>query len=148
MDKDNKAELKRVWLEALRSGEYKQTKGTLHNLCDGGFCCLGVAAKVWGVATPERMGVKEWENYKGEQAPSGAGDPSYYAALEELAGGWARKRFIAKGIAMNDEGKSFAEIADMIEKEWVIDPLEGNALRSFDEYGHYGENNPPVGVKE
>jgi hypothetical protein len=142
MDKDNKAELKRVWLEALRSGKYKQTKGTLHNLHDGGFCCLGVAAKVWGVATPEQMGVKEWENYKGEQAPSGEGDVNYYAALDELAGGWPRQPFIAKGILMNDEGKSFAEIADMIEKEWVIDPL---SLRSFDEYG---ENNPPVGVAE
>jgi hypothetical protein len=138
MDKDNKAELKRVWLEALRSGEYKQTKGTLHNLHDGGFCCLGVAAKVWGVSTPEQMGVY----YMATTPDSCGGNPSYYAALDELAGGWPRQPFIAKGILMNDEGKSFAEIADMIEKEWVIDPL---SLRSFDEYG---ENNPPVGVAE
>jgi len=32
------------WLDALNSGEYKQTKGTLQN--NNGFCCLGVACKV------------------------------------------------------------------------------------------------------
>src|SRR4051812_34484552 len=31
-----------IWVKALRSGEYKQTKGALHT-ADGAFCCLGVA---------------------------------------------------------------------------------------------------------
>lgn len=34
------------WIEALRSGEYKQTKNVLF---DGkGYCCLGVACKIAG----------------------------------------------------------------------------------------------------
>ena len=32
--------IKQRWLEALRSGEYKQTKENLQN--SDGFCCLGV----------------------------------------------------------------------------------------------------------
>ena len=31
------------WINALRSGQYTQTRGCLHNSTDGGFCCLGVA---------------------------------------------------------------------------------------------------------
>lgn len=39
-----KAQARRLgwWLEALRDGSYKQTKGVLHG-SDGGFCCMGVA---------------------------------------------------------------------------------------------------------
>lgn len=32
------------WIKALRSGRYKQTKGTLQDR--NGYCCLGVACKV------------------------------------------------------------------------------------------------------
>lgn len=32
------------WIDALRSGEYKQTKGCLEN--NDGNCCLGVAVRV------------------------------------------------------------------------------------------------------
>lgn len=35
-----------TWTAALRSGKYKQTTGRLYSPCDGGYCCLGVAAKV------------------------------------------------------------------------------------------------------
>lgn len=31
-----------AWLAALRSGEYIQSKYTLHNENEGGFCCLGL----------------------------------------------------------------------------------------------------------
>ena len=34
----------KIWIKALRSGEYSQTKTTLED-CDG-YCCLGVAVKV------------------------------------------------------------------------------------------------------
>src|SRR5687767_2665019 len=36
------SEQKAKWLSALRSGEYKQCKGSLHDA--GTFCCMGVAA--------------------------------------------------------------------------------------------------------
>lgn len=35
-------ELLEKWLKALRSGEYKQAKGTLYDPAIKGFCCLGV----------------------------------------------------------------------------------------------------------
>lgn len=45
-------ERRRALVSALKSGEYPQTRGTLHRLADelsgaaGGFCCLGVACEV------------------------------------------------------------------------------------------------------
>jgi len=41
-------ELRAAWLVALRSGEYKQTTGTLRH-CGGGYCCLGLLAKIAGI---------------------------------------------------------------------------------------------------
>lgn len=35
-----------AWVEALRSGEYSQTRGVLHD--KDGFCCLGVACDLAG----------------------------------------------------------------------------------------------------
>jgi hypothetical protein len=34
-----------VWIEALRSGEYKQARGSLEK--NDGFCCLGVGCKLF-----------------------------------------------------------------------------------------------------
>lgn len=39
-------EVKKKWLKALRSGEYKQTVGVLHKK-GGGFCCLGVLTDLY-----------------------------------------------------------------------------------------------------
>lgn len=39
------------WLEALRSGEYKQAQGVLK--CEHGYCCLGVPAEISGVPFKE-----------------------------------------------------------------------------------------------
>lgn len=46
------SEVKELWTKALRSGDYKQTMGTLHrtatdvDLRPSGFCCLGVLCDV------------------------------------------------------------------------------------------------------
>lgn len=37
-----KPDIKQKWIEALRSGEYVQGTGCLHNADNGSFCCLGV----------------------------------------------------------------------------------------------------------
>ena len=39
--------LKQKWIAALRSGEYPQTRRTLHN--GDGYCCLGVLCEVAGL---------------------------------------------------------------------------------------------------
>ena len=51
----NKERVKKL-VEALRSEEYTQTTGTLHNL--DGYCCLGVACDVFLKET----GIGEWSN--------------------------------------------------------------------------------------
>ena len=38
------------WIEALESGEYKQCRSVLYDPKTDGFCCLGVACKLNGVA--------------------------------------------------------------------------------------------------
>jgi len=119
MDSDIKAQ----WLQALRSGEYEQTSGALEH--GGKFCCLGVlcdlAVKagvtersqeadgpvVYGTADGEDTsagilpdGVKEWSGLP-QRNPIFIEDGN----VESLA-------------AKNDMGYSFAQIADLIEREF------------------------------
>jgi hypothetical protein len=42
------AEIKAKWVQALRSGEFKQGVAKLHDPQDNTFCCLGVLCKVMG----------------------------------------------------------------------------------------------------
>jgi hypothetical protein len=92
------AEIKRKWVEALRSGKYEQTQGRLH--LAGAHCCLGVLCSVRGM----KIGFND-------QVIHG-GVPAGYEPLHELVGDKA----CVKLADMNDHGKSFAEIADYIEK--------------------------------
>jgi len=39
-------EFKQKWVDALRSGEYKQGTGELHNIEADTYCCLGVVCEV------------------------------------------------------------------------------------------------------
>ncbi len=84
-------ELKAKWLEALRSGEYKQCQSTL---TDGiGFCCLGVLANISEIDSSS---------------------PHYLESEVDgdiILGGSIQTRL---GM-MNDDGKNFLEIADYIE---------------------------------
>jgi len=50
MDMKLPPKFKAKWLKALRSGEYKQTNGTLYD--NGKHCCLGVACEVVGYNKP------------------------------------------------------------------------------------------------
>jgi hypothetical protein len=46
-------EWKEKWLKALRSGEFKQCKGTLYS--NGAFCCLGVLAEIVHREHPDKF---------------------------------------------------------------------------------------------
>ncbi len=97
------AEEKKLWVEALRSGDYKQTKGTLHNLDDGGFCCLGLGALVLNVSSKQYMGVHAGNSREGPQSvyqwwANRLGNPSVNLLTR-----------------MNDRGDTFDEIADWID---------------------------------
>jgi hypothetical protein len=88
------AALKAKWVAALRSGEYQQGKGKFEH--DGKFCCLGVLCKVAGLPTRSEEGL----------------DNNFTDVDSDEIGickvSWALA-------AMNDNGKTFPEIADYIE---------------------------------
>jgi len=116
METSNKLpkEFKEKWLEALRSGDYKQIGS---ELCAGGkYCCIGVAGKVLGMrdSTLEANGTfdtdndgKDWNGnfkYMKSKVPS------------SILGSIRSSETVATLTHMNDsEGKSFDEIADWIE---------------------------------
>lgn len=88
-------ELKAKWVEALRSGEYKQCRGKFEFA--GKFCCLGVLCIAAGKPTTDE-GAGNWEYVR---SALGKGfDPHILARMNDGNHG---KRF------------SFAEIADWIE---------------------------------
>ena len=102
--------VKKVWLKALRSGKYKQGKSALRVGKDK-FCCLGVLCDIhakkfnvdWddktylneGEFLPEK--VMKWAKLKEDDVSIETKDKSLSQA--------------------NDGGKSFKQIANIIEKE-------------------------------
>jgi hypothetical protein len=93
--------LKQKWLEALRSGKYKQGRFALRTKIDD-YCCLGVLCDV--------SGVSEWEENGLCYSYGGALSFLPFRLRDQLASG-AR----AALVAMNDDyGMSFPDIADWI----------------------------------
>lgn len=97
-------ELKAKWVEALRSGEYKQTAGIMHSDENGedSFCCLGVLCEVMSVPRYGRGYSFKGFGYKAFGIPR--------SVLKRTAQ--------SKLIDLNDvEKKSFEQIADWIEEK-------------------------------
>jgi hypothetical protein len=91
------AQIKAKWLEALRSGKFKQGFGQLQK--DDAYCCLGVLC----VAASLKI------NRAGEAVLGGEG----YSPFHKLLGDEAMTYRLYR---MNDsDEKSFPEIADYIE---------------------------------
>lgn len=88
-------ELKAKWVAALRSGEYEQGVGSLYNKTRDAYCCLGVLHRVADV--PDDQWV----------------DCSYGLSTKLLA--MERRGLDYELAKMNDNGKTFSEIADYIE---------------------------------
>lgn len=110
MDLDFKKKL----LEALRSGKHRQTRGVLHRY-QGGYCCLGIVCETLGLKwegtesiTLDSGVVQAWKIKDTTNSRMLPKDVRNKAGLshdhaEELAN-------------MNDNGVSFAKIADWIEE--------------------------------
>jgi hypothetical protein len=111
----------KMWIEGLRSGKYQQGVGQLANRevvsDDFCYCCLGVACEV--MKEEFDLKVSQYDTYK-----------SYEGAMTSLPNVMVSALNMRKGdgsfinedgvkdclIALNDtEGKTFAEIADLIE---------------------------------
>lgn len=95
------------WVEALRSGRYKQKQGHLYR--DGGYCCLGVLAKdVLGYEDDSLAKVRNGTN------------PAYKEICFLLGDYDNKTKYTTKLMVMNDiQGKSFIEIADFIEERML-----------------------------
>lgn len=93
-------DFKAKWVAALRSGEYKQGKYLLHD--EGRFCCLGVACRVAGLDI-NLIGYSKYTNSMPYRSM-----PSFFRYADPGSPAWG----LAK---MNDNGKTFSEIADYIE---------------------------------
>lgn len=113
------------WIRALRSGKYKQTRGALHK--GEGFCCLGVACdlavQAGVVRTVKKDGMEVGVAYDGLEVK--ATYDGCIAVLPPRVMKWLRLRTpngMSRSLAlpsltkMNDQGKSFSEIADFIEQ--------------------------------
>ena len=125
------AELKRKWVEALRSGEYKQGDSKLHDPKSDAFCCLGVLCKVAGADFGPYVGLDANDEYGDyDHVPVLGGEIISGRDDEELSSEFAYRIGLSEHqaalIRMNDgfgvvgrEGyrapQSFLEIADYIE---------------------------------
>ena len=124
-------EIKQKWCTALRSGEYRQGRHTLFN--GGQYCCLGVLCDIYLKENNITEGEQYWKfdtiskeaRYNNVyNIPLSAGILPPYVALwsstnqDSLMGIDGRNPIIeGKTLSLhNDDGKSFHEIADLIEK--------------------------------
>lgn len=115
-------EIKQQWLTALRSDEYPQTDGYLRD--EQGYCCLGVLCDLAvqaGVVECFKTADDPFYRYNADESVlpkevikwAGLDHSDPYVTVED---GWdaeARSQLSE----LNDSGMSFADIADLIEKE-------------------------------
>lgn len=116
-------DVKAKWLEALRSGEYKQAEGVLRTR-DDGYCCLGVLCQIASdegvVPQPEQL--PHAGNYHWTGSNGVTGYMYLIPAVMEWAGIDSHTGVIETGdnylslSQMNDDGATFEAIADVIEQ--------------------------------
>lgn len=111
-------EIKKLWVEALRSGEYKQTSGELRD--SDGFCCLGVLCDIY-----------KKEELEGEWAASDGTDAQIFITSHDRSSQFLPSEVMHwSGLPvnpsvfdddtladLNDSGADFALIAAIIETE-------------------------------
>lgn len=107
------------WLKALRSGKYKQIRGSLKNV--EGFCSMGVAIDICPLKSVTHIG-DDLYKWLGMHT-----DYSHKPLPEEIKGGFDQvKLWLTFGghinhVALNDRIElTFDEIADFTEQNWDI----------------------------
>lgn len=103
-------EVKAKWVAALRSGNYPQTKGRLRDA--NGFCCFGVLCDLKDHTAWSASGNYE---YQSALPPVSVRQFSGIDALDDIE---VEIYGTYKPLARhNDDGRTFAEIADAIEAQ-------------------------------
>lgn len=115
--------IKTKWLEALRSGKYKQGKEYLELTNDDGVvtnCCLGVLCRILDVPAKVEITATIFE---GTHDSLGDGDTNLncdgatYPPKDIIIKAEIPVAEIVQLAVLNDGGKSFNEIADYIEEK-------------------------------
>ena len=107
--------IKKLWIKALRGGEYKQARGCLRT--KSGHCCLGVLTDIYRKI--EHKG--RWRR-DDEWMAFIVDDETAEVTLPNTVVEWAGLRDIdpklggTRAARLNDSGKSFDYIADKIDK--------------------------------
>jgi hypothetical protein len=106
-------ENQKLWVKELREGGHKQAKGSLQN--SEGYCCLGVACLAYEKATGKKVYRGGLNNFL-----TGGGLDNYCEVIEWLSlrsplGCSLDDNIPALSTLNDNHGKSFAEIADLIE---------------------------------
>ncbi len=103
------------WIKALRSGKYKQCKSVLRN--GDSYCCLGVLCDIskqdiW------KNSFNDNKKYQGETINLPF-DIMKWSGIKQNEGHFKYKNGKSTCLStLNDNGKSFKAIADVIEKNW------------------------------
>jgi hypothetical protein len=96
---------KQKWIEALRSGKYRQATGTLYQDDNNqtGYCCLGVACRVAEISN--------------DKLRNNDTIPEYFKRVPKVIRGNQDEPLIDKLVSFNDTKRwSFRKIATWIEK--------------------------------
>lgn len=117
-------EIKKEWVEALRSGEYVQGQRRLHEIVDEEhkYCCLGVLCEI-AKKHKVNLPIRQYFSDKAHNVVFVEYD-GYSALLPPEVSEWSGVNGVS-GIlpdastlsGHNDAGSSFDEIADMIERQ-------------------------------
>jgi hypothetical protein len=106
-------DLRKKWVDALRSGDYKQGKHYLRS-GDDSFCCLGVLCDIMGLPTSKQdgQGPYAYESKGGNYTAYLSPTIIEQVGLNNVTG---RINTGASLANMNDAGSSFEDIAAVIE---------------------------------
>lgn len=104
-------EARALWVKELRSGDWKQTKGYLRR--QDACCCLGVACELYWEQTGElKPQLSHHGTYSyGHERGNLPWEVQCWLGLERASGFHDQDLTV-----LNDSGRSFTEIADVIER--------------------------------
>jgi len=105
---------RKKWVKALRSKKYKQGTGELKSV-DNEYCCLGVLCDIIGMKARK---VSDGYTYFGNDYQIAPPSACQAVGLVDQHGTYNTTIHDADCLTNdNDEGKTFKQIADIIEKE-------------------------------
>ena len=112
----------KLWVEALRSGKYTQTRNRLCDYTTDSYCCLGVACEVFiknsDIPLTTRDSSYDQGRYYGGKIGSLPSIVRKWLGLYDTSGAFIDRNFTSQTLAiLNDGGTTFDEIANIIESE-------------------------------